>query len=54
MFSGLSGIAFSRFFLDIHPNSNLSILESDTCVGGVWSACESTYELPSNPFLIAY
>ena len=36
---GLSGIAFSRFYLDIHPESKLTILEEDTCVGGVWSAC---------------
>ena len=36
---GLTGIAFSRFCLDIHPESKLTILEEDTCVGGVWNAC---------------
>ena len=36
--SGLSGIAASRFYLDIHPNCRLAILEEDACVEGVWSA----------------
>ena len=38
---GLSGIAFARFYLDIHPESKLLILEQDSCVGGVWSASMS-------------
>ena len=34
---GLSGIAISRFYLDVHPTCTLSILEEYSCVGGVWS-----------------
>ena len=36
---GLSGLAFSRFYLDTHTKCKLAILEEDTRVGGVWSAC---------------
>lgn len=36
--SGISGIAFARFYLDTHPESELAILESDDCIGGAWSA----------------
>ncbi|KAL8645587.1 MAG: hypothetical protein Q9210_006624 [Variospora velana] len=36
--AGLSGIAFSRFYLDTHPKGSLIVLEEDTCVGGVWSS----------------
>lgn len=35
--AGPSGIVTARFYLDTHPTSNLVILESDNCVGGVWS-----------------
>ena len=38
---GLSGIAFARFYLDIHPASSLTVLEDDVCVGGVWGACKA-------------
>lgn len=35
---GLGGIAFARFYLDIHPECRLTIFEKDECIGGVWSA----------------
>ena len=34
---GLVGIAFARFYLDIHPEYRLTILKKDECIGGVWS-----------------
>ena len=37
---GISGIAAARFYLDIHPNCRLAILEQDNCLGGVWNARE--------------
>ncbi|KAK0508874.1 hypothetical protein JMJ35_008245 [Cladonia borealis] len=36
--AGLSGITFSRFYLDVHSGCTLAILEEDSCVGGVWSS----------------
>ncbi|KAJ8070314.1 hypothetical protein OCU04_000694 [Sclerotinia nivalis] len=39
--SGISGLAFARFYLDIHPEANLVILEEDVCLGGVWSSRRS-------------
>ncbi|KAL6714953.1 hypothetical protein ACLMJK_007213 [Lecanora helva] len=36
--AGLAGIAFARFYLDTHPDSNLVVLEKDGHIGGVWSA----------------
>ncbi|KAI9650211.1 hypothetical protein NHQ30_000224 [Ciborinia camelliae] len=42
--SGLSGLAFARFYLDIHPEANLIILEEDKCLGGVWSSRRSYEE----------
>lgn len=36
--SGISGICFARFFLDIHPECRLAILEQDGSLGGVWSS----------------
>lgn len=39
--SGLSGLAFARFYLDIHPEARLVILEEDVCLGGVWSSRRS-------------
>ena len=35
---GISGIAAARFYLEIHPESAVVILEQDTCPGGVWSS----------------
>jgi dimethylaniline monooxygenase (N-oxide forming) len=35
---GLSGIAFARFYLAIHPEARLVIFEKDVGIGGVWSA----------------
>ncbi|EED15453.1 dimethylaniline monooxygenase, putative [Talaromyces stipitatus ATCC 10500] len=36
--AGLTGIAFARFYLDIHPEARLVIFEKDADIGGVWSA----------------
>ncbi|CAG8956469.1 hypothetical protein HYFRA_00003854 [Hymenoscyphus fraxineus] len=36
--AGLSGLAFTRFYLDIHPQTKIVILEADDCLGGVWSS----------------
>ena len=38
---GISGLAFARFYLDIHPECRLALLEEDSCVGGVWSSSKS-------------
>ncbi|KAL8689708.1 MAG: hypothetical protein Q9224_004582, partial [Gallowayella concinna] len=35
--AGISGIAAAKFYLDIHPNCKLVLLEKDTSVGGVWN-----------------
>ena len=35
--AGLSGIAAAKFYLDIHPECRLVMLEQDSCIGGVWS-----------------
>jgi dimethylaniline monooxygenase (N-oxide forming) len=34
---GTSGIAAARFYLDIHPELKVKIIERDGAVGGVWS-----------------
>jgi cation diffusion facilitator CzcD-associated flavoprotein CzcO len=34
---GISGIAFSRFYLDVHPQARVVILEREDGPGGVWS-----------------
>ncbi|KAL2036379.1 hypothetical protein N7G274_010900 [Stereocaulon virgatum] len=39
--AGMSGIAAARFYLEVHPESRLVILEQDTCPGGVWNARRS-------------
>ncbi|KAL8947214.1 MAG: hypothetical protein Q9222_006480 [Ikaeria aurantiellina] len=36
--AGISGIAAAKFYLDIHPNCNLVLLEKDGYVGGVWNS----------------
>ena len=36
--AGLSGIAAAKFYLDIHPQSRLVILERDNSLGGVFSS----------------
>jgi dimethylaniline monooxygenase (N-oxide forming) len=36
--AGTSGIAAARFYLEVHPTSNVVILERDRSVGGVWSS----------------
>ncbi|KAL8657116.1 MAG: hypothetical protein Q9226_002231 [Calogaya cf. arnoldii] len=35
--AGISGIAAAKFYLDIHPNCKLILLEKDASVGGVWN-----------------
>jgi len=34
--AGISGIVAARFYLDIHPECNLALLERDACIGGTW------------------
>ncbi|MCJ1392862.1 monooxygenase [Xylographa bjoerkii] len=36
--AGISGIAAARFYLEVHPECRLSLLEKDTCLGGVWNS----------------
>lgn len=35
--AGGTGIAASRFFLEVHPNAKVTLIERDQSVGGVWS-----------------
>lgn len=35
---GLSGIPFARFYLDTHPEGQLTIFEKDECIGRVWNS----------------
>lgn len=39
--AGLSGIAAARFYLEVHPECRLVILEQDSCPGGVWNTRRS-------------
>ncbi|KAF4627203.1 hypothetical protein G7Y89_g10950 [Cudoniella acicularis] len=39
--TSLSGLAFARFYLDIHPQTKLAVLEAGDCLGGVWSSSRS-------------
>ena len=36
---GISGIAFARFYLDVHPETRLVIIEKESEIGGTWSKC---------------
>jgi hypothetical protein len=36
--TGLYGIQAARYYLDIHPEARLCILESDNVIGGTWSS----------------
>ncbi|TGO61161.1 hypothetical protein BCON_0029g00020 [Botryotinia convoluta] len=42
--AGISGIYAAKFYLDIHPQCRLVILDRDTCIGGVWNSRRG-YEL---------
>jgi cation diffusion facilitator CzcD-associated flavoprotein CzcO len=35
--AGTSGIAAARFYLEVHPEANVVVIERDNSVGGVWS-----------------
>ena len=37
----MSGIAAARFYLEVHPECRLVILEKDSCPGGVWNSRRS-------------
>ena len=43
--AGTSGIASARFYLDVHPDAKVVLLERDHSVGGVWSSgeCQAKY-----------
>ncbi|CAL5870399.1 uncharacterized protein PFLUO_LOCUS4635 [Penicillium psychrofluorescens] len=36
--AGISGIFAAKFWLDIHPDSRLIILDRDSCIGGTWNS----------------
>lgn len=36
--AGISGLAAAKFYLDIHPDCKLIVLERDDSVGGVWNS----------------
>ena len=38
---GTSGIVAARFYLDVHAEAKVVIIERDNAVGGVWSRGES-------------
>ena len=38
---GTSGIVAARFYLDVHPEAKVAIIERDNVVGGVWSSGQS-------------
>ncbi|MCJ1381095.1 monooxygenase [Xylographa soralifera] len=39
--AGISGIYAAKFYLDIHPQTQLVILDKDNCVGGTWNSRRS-------------
>lgn len=42
---GISGLAAAKFYLDVHPDCRLIILEKEKCLGGVWSTSEKFFFL---------
>lgn len=40
--SGLYGIQAARYYLDIHPEAKLIIVESDNVIGGTWSSSKAS------------
>ena len=44
--TGLYGIQAVRYYLDIHPNANVSLLEADDVIGGAWSSSMSSLLSP--------
>ncbi|KAK4940290.1 hypothetical protein LTR10_019610 [Elasticomyces elasticus] len=36
--AGSSGVVSARFYLDVHPDAKVVVLERDNAVGGVWSS----------------
>lgn len=39
--AGTSGIVSARFYLDVHPDAKVVLIERDNAVGGVWSSGQS-------------
>ena len=35
---GLYGIQAARYYLEVHPNAKLVLLEADDVIGGTWSS----------------
>lgn len=35
---GVSGLSAAKFYLDVHPDCRLSILDRDHFVGGTWNS----------------
>lgn len=50
---GLYGIQAARYYLDLYPDTDLVLLESDSVVGGTWSSSMLHLILrrPKNSFL---
>jgi hypothetical protein len=45
---GISGIAAARFYLYIHPECRLLLLEKDTHLGGVWNSSKALVDKITN------
>lgn len=39
---GTAGISAARFYLEVHPDAKIIVIERDNSVGGVWSNGLST------------
>lgn len=44
---GTSGIAAARFYLEIHSEAKVVVVERDRVVGGVWGSGRWIYVVPS-------
>ena len=44
---GISGIYATKFYLDVHPDCKVIVLDRDSCIGGVWNSSEQ--ERPVQP-----
>lgn len=40
---GLSGIALARFYLDIHPDKQVVLIEKEDAIGGTWRRCKGRF-----------
>lgn len=54
LLAGWSGLAAAKTYIEVHPGSNVIILESASSVGGVWAKERLYYGLKSNNMLGTY